>query len=145
MTRRIAFVNEKGGSAKTTLTSSLAAYYALRRGRRVLALDFDPQGQLGKVLGADVHGARRSAVELVVSALLDPHRQTGDAIPLTYDDGRELRDQVIDRATRLRIDRQGIGLANRQVRSEDPAERTGSGQRELPNQVNLARAAPIRH
>ena len=32
-----------------------------------------------------------------VSALLDPHRQTGDAIPLTYDDGRELRDQVIDR------------------------------------------------
>ena len=47
-----------------------------------------------------------------VSALLDPHRQTGDAIPLTYDDGRELRDQVIDRATRLRIDRQGIGLAN---------------------------------
>ena len=47
-----------------------------------------------------------------VSALLDPHRQTGDAIPLTYDDGRELRDQVIDRATRMRIDRQGIGLAN---------------------------------
>ena len=33
----------------------------------------------------------------LVSALLDPHRQTGDAIPLTYDDGRELRDQVIDR------------------------------------------------
>jgi chromosome partitioning protein len=72
MTRRIAFVNEKGGSAKTTLVSSLAVYYALRRGRRVLALDFDPQGQLGKVLGVDVHGARRSAVDLVVSALLDP-------------------------------------------------------------------------
>ena len=64
MTRRIAFVNEKGGSAKTTLVANLAAYYALRRGRRVLALDFDPQGQLGKVLGVDVHGARRSAVDL---------------------------------------------------------------------------------
>jgi conjugal transfer ATP-binding protein TraC len=41
-----------------------------------------------------------------------PAPANGDAIPLTYDDGRELRDQVIDRATRLRIDRQGIGLAN---------------------------------
>jgi chromosome partitioning protein len=72
VTRRIAFVNEKGGSAKTTLVASLAAYYALRRGRRVLALDLDPQGQLGKVLGVDVHSARRSAVDLVVSAMLEP-------------------------------------------------------------------------
>jgi len=84
MTRRIAFVNEKGGSAKTTLVSSLAAYYALRRGRRVLALDFDPQGQLGKVLGADVHGARRSAVDLVVSALLDP--ESLDDVPTARDE-----------------------------------------------------------
>jgi chromosome partitioning protein len=72
ISRRIAFVNEKGGSAKTTLVANLAAYYALRRGRRVLALDLDPQGQLGKALGVDVHGARRSALDLVVSALLDP-------------------------------------------------------------------------
>ena len=90
MTRRIAFVNEKGGSAKTTLVASLAAYYALRRGRRVLALDLDPQGQLGKVLGVDVHGARRSAIDLVVSALLDPDslddappRASGDDLPVT--------------------------------------------------------------
>jgi chromosome partitioning protein len=72
ISRRIAFVNEKGGSAKTTLVANLAAYYALRRGRRVLAVDMDPQGQLGKCLGVDVHGARRSALDLVVSALLDP-------------------------------------------------------------------------
>ena len=89
MTRRIAFVNEKGGSAKTTLVASLAAYYALRRGRRVLALDLDPQGQLGKVLGVDVHSARRSAIELVVSALLDPESlddrpaAKGDDLPIT--------------------------------------------------------------
>jgi conjugal transfer ATP-binding protein TraC len=31
---------------------------------------------------------------------------------LTYDDGRELRDQVIDRATRLRIRQTGIELFN---------------------------------
>jgi chromosome partitioning protein len=90
VTRRIAFVNEKGGSAKTTLVASLAAYYALRRGRRVLAIDLDPQGQLGKVLGVDVHGARRSAIDLVVSALLDPEslddaapRAGGDELPIT--------------------------------------------------------------
>jgi chromosome partitioning protein len=38
----------------------------------VLAVDMDPQGQLGKALGVAVHDARRSAVDLVVSALLDP-------------------------------------------------------------------------
>jgi chromosome partitioning protein len=59
--------------------SNLAAYYALRRGRRVLALDLDPQGQLGKVLGVDVHAARRSAVDLVVSALVDPESLDEDA------------------------------------------------------------------
>jgi len=47
-----------------------------------------------------------------VSALLDPHRQTGDALALAYDEGRELREQAIDRATRLSIDRQSILLAN---------------------------------
>jgi len=47
-----------------------------------------------------------------VSALLDPHRRTGEGIALSYDEGRELRDQVIDRSTRLRIGRGGIGLAN---------------------------------
>jgi chromosome partitioning protein len=70
--RRIAFVNEKGGSAKTTLVANLGAYYALRRGHRVLAIDLDPQGQLGKALGVDVRAARRSAVDLLVDSVLDP-------------------------------------------------------------------------
>src|SRR5262245_3200380 len=90
MPRRIAFVNEKGGSAKTTLVANLAAYYALRRGRKVLAIDLDPQGQLGKALGVDVHGARRSALDLVVASLLDPESlddaapaAAGDDLPLT--------------------------------------------------------------
>jgi conjugal transfer ATP-binding protein TraC len=47
-----------------------------------------------------------------VSALLDPHRQTGDGLPLTYDPGRELRDQVLDPATMLTIRPGGITLAN---------------------------------
>ena len=64
--RRIAFVNEKGGSAKTTLVSNLAAHLALNLGHRVLAIDMDPQGQLGKVLGLDVRGADASAVDLLM-------------------------------------------------------------------------------
>jgi len=71
--RRIAFINEKGGSAKTTLVANLAAYLALHRGRRVLCIDMDPQGQLGKVLGVDVHRSKRSAIELLLDTVLgDP-------------------------------------------------------------------------
>jgi len=69
--RRIAFLNEKGGSAKTTLTANLGAYLALRRGRRVLAIDMDPQGQLGKVLGVKPRSLRRSALDLLLDAVLD--------------------------------------------------------------------------
>jgi conjugal transfer ATP-binding protein TraC len=47
-----------------------------------------------------------------VSALLDPHRQAGDGLPLTYDAGRELRDQVIDPSTMLLIRPGGILLSN---------------------------------
>jgi chromosome partitioning protein len=42
----------------------------LKRGRRVLGIDMDPQGQLGKVLGVEVRRARRSAIELLVDAAL---------------------------------------------------------------------------
>ena len=47
-----------------------------------------------------------------VSALLDPHRQAGNGLPLTYDAGRELRDQVLDPATMLVIRPGGILLSN---------------------------------
>lgn len=70
--RRIALINEKGGSAKTTLVASFAAYLASQRGRRVLAIDMDPQGHLGKVLGADPRRAPRKAIELLVDSLLGP-------------------------------------------------------------------------
>ncbi|MFN2389673.1 MAG: ParA family protein [Actinomycetota bacterium] len=48
----MAFANQKGGVAKTTTTASIGA--ALKeRGRRVLAVDLDPQGALTYCLGAD--------------------------------------------------------------------------------------------
>src|SRR5512145_2366450 len=51
--RRIAFINEKGGSCKTTLCVNVAAWMAAR-GRRVLVADLDTQGHAGKALGIDV-------------------------------------------------------------------------------------------
>ena len=51
--RRIAFINEKGGSCKTTLCVNVAARLAARR-RRVLVADLDTQGHAGKALGVDV-------------------------------------------------------------------------------------------
>jgi len=70
MPRRIAFINEKGGSGKTTLVTSLAAHLCLARGRRVLAVDMDPQGHLGKSLGIDVRAQRRTSIELLVDSVL---------------------------------------------------------------------------
>ena len=98
ISRRIAFINEKGGSAKTTLVASVGAYLALERGRKVLAIDMDPQGQLGKVFGIETRRTPRSAIELLVDAALgDPldrpspahnpshpaaPRESPDALPL---------------------------------------------------------------
>ncbi len=67
--RRIAFINEKGGSAKTTLVANLGAYLALERGRRVLAIDMDPQGQLAKVFGVDHRAPARSAIDLLLDGV----------------------------------------------------------------------------
>jgi chromosome partitioning protein len=75
--RRIAVLNEKGGSGKTTLVASMASHFALRGGRRVLAIDMDPQGQLGKVLGVDVRRARRTAIELLVDTVLGDDATSG--------------------------------------------------------------------
>jgi chromosome partitioning protein len=52
--RRLAFVNEKGGTGKTTLAVHLAAWAAQERAQRVLLVDLDTQGHAGKSLGLDV-------------------------------------------------------------------------------------------
>jgi chromosome partitioning protein len=51
--RRIAFINEKGGTCKTTLCVNVAARLAAR-GQRALVVDMDTQGHAGKSLGVDV-------------------------------------------------------------------------------------------
>ncbi|HSN91283.1 MAG TPA: ParA family protein [Anaeromyxobacteraceae bacterium] len=54
--RRIAFINEKGGTCKTTLAVHVGAWLAAERGLRVLLVDLDTQGHAGKSLGLDVRG-----------------------------------------------------------------------------------------
>jgi len=72
------------------------------------------EGQRATLHAAGFPSRAWSASDLInwVSGLLDPHRQSGAGIPLTYDPGRELRDQSIDRATRLLIHQKGIELSN---------------------------------
>jgi chromosome partitioning protein len=82
MPRRIAFINEKGGSGKTTLVANLAAHLCLKRGRRVLGVDMDPQGHLGKSLGIDVRAQRRTSIELLVDSVLgDPAAGEEPSLP----------------------------------------------------------------
>ncbi len=52
--RRLAFINEKGGTCKTTLAVNVAAYFAEQKGQKVLLVDLDTQGHAGKSLGLDV-------------------------------------------------------------------------------------------
>ena len=52
MAKVISISNQKGGVGKTTTTSALAAGLK-KRGYRVLAIDLDPQGNLGFSIGAD--------------------------------------------------------------------------------------------
>jgi len=66
--RRIAFVNEKGGTCKTTLCVNIGAWLARERGMRVLVADLDTQGHAGKSLGLDVRGLAPTIRDL----LLDP-------------------------------------------------------------------------
>jgi chromosome partitioning protein len=63
--RRIAFINEKGGTGKTTLAVNAAAYLASKKGMRVLLVDLDTQGHAGKSLGLDVRTLTPNAFHLL--------------------------------------------------------------------------------
>src|SRR5512133_2801162 len=65
--RRIAFINEKGGTCKTTLCVNVAARLAAR-GLKVLVADLDTQGHAGKSLGVDVRGLSPTIHDWLVDA-----------------------------------------------------------------------------
>jgi chromosome partitioning protein len=84
-------VNQKGGVGKTTSTVSLGAALA-EYGRRVLLVDFDPQGALSVALGIQAHLLDRSVYNL----LMDDDCAASDVIVQTSVPGLDLVPSNID-------------------------------------------------
>lgn len=83
--RVLAVVNQKGGVGKTTTTINLGAALA-ELGRRVLLVDFDPQGALSVGLGLNVHELETSIYHL----MMDPAVTVDDVLLKTDITGMDL-------------------------------------------------------
>jgi len=88
--RIIALCNQKGGVGKTTTAISLGATLA-EYGRRVLAVDFDPQGALSAGLGVPTHD-----VPTIYELLLGSSTAASDVIVHTSTPGLDVIPANID-------------------------------------------------
>lgn len=87
----LAMVNQKGGVGKTTSTVNLGAALA-EYGRRVLLIDFDPQGALSVALGVPAHQLERTVYNL----LMDEGCTVDDVVVSTKVPGLDLVPSNID-------------------------------------------------
>lgn len=62
----LAFVNQKGGTGKTTMAQNLAVCFGQRYDKRVLGVDLDPQGNFGQGLSFDPISTSKTADRLLV-------------------------------------------------------------------------------
>jgi chromosome partitioning protein len=89
--RVIALCNQKGGVGKTTSTINLGAALA-EYGRRVLLVDFDPQGALSVGLGVNPMELDRT----VYNVLMEKHVSVDDVLLKTNVQGMDLVPSNID-------------------------------------------------
>nr|WP_276320001.1 ParA family protein [Haloactinopolyspora alba] len=89
--RVVAMCNQKGGVGKTTTVINLGAALA-GYGRRVLLVDFDPQGALSVGLGLDAHDLELS----IYNVLMDNSLRSADILQKTPVDGMDLLPANID-------------------------------------------------
>ena len=82
MGQTVVFANQKGGVGKTTSTVNIGAYMAAA-GRRVLLVDFDPQGNLTSSLG--VRNPETGVYEVLVG-----RTPVSDAVVTTVQDNLDI-------------------------------------------------------
>jgi chromosome partitioning protein len=67
----VAFVNQKGGTGKTTIAQNLAVCFGLRHNKRLLCVDLDPQGNLSHGLVYDQINNPKTADRMLVVPKVD--------------------------------------------------------------------------
>ena len=70
MTPIISFINQKGGTGKTTLTVNVS-YYLAQKDKKILLVDLDPQGHAAKCLGVYEY-FKNSSIDLFLSKSSTP-------------------------------------------------------------------------
>lgn len=90
MGRIIAIANQKGGVGKTTTAINLSACLA-EKGKKVLAVDMDPQGNMTSGLGVDKESVDKTVYDLIIG-----HAEIEDVVMKSNYDNLEIVPTSID-------------------------------------------------